>query len=371
MAAPEPGTTLAGKYVIERVLGVGGMGVVVAARHIDLDQRVAIKYLLPETLANPEIVERFAREARAAAKIKGEHVARVLDVGRFDDGAPFMVLEYLEGEDLSQLLERSGPLPIADAVGYVLEACEALAEAHAAGVVHRDLKPANLFLARRPDRRSIVKVLDFGISKVVDPSGHALTSTATVMGTPHYMSPEQLKASKHVDARSDIWALGVILFELLSNRKPFVGDTLAEIIGAILTNEPERLSSLRADVSLDLELAIARCLRDKAEERHASVKELAVALAPFASLAQQETVEKIARVLGASLRPSASGESALVDLGSAPMLAAPAAPSSGFDQTAIVVAQREAPSVSAADSTNLGAAAPLPVPSPPMLAPEE
>ncbi len=352
MPVPEIGGTLAGKYIIERVLGVGGMGVVVAARHIELDQKVAIKYLLPETLANPEIVERFAREARAAAKIRGEHVARVLDVGKFDDGAPFMVLEYLEGEDLSHLLDRCGPLPIADAVGYVLEACEALAEAHAAGIVHRDLKPANLFLAKRPDRRSIVKVLDFGISKVADTASQALTQTAAVMGTPHYMSPEQLIASKHVDARSDIWALGVILFELLSNRKPFDGDTLAEIIGAILNNEPERLSSLRPEVTLDLEFAIARCMQNKPHERHASVKEFAVALAPFASQGQQETVEKIARVLGASLLPTAGAEGQRSQPRLSLELLSSAAASEGADRTGIVGAMAAPQSVAMTNLTS-------------------
>ena len=334
MAAPEPGTTLAGKYVVERVLGVGGMGVVVAARHIQLDQKVAIKYLLPDALANPEVVERFGREARAAAKIRGEHVARVIDVGNFDDGAPFMVLEYLEGENLEELLERRGPLPIAEAVGYVLETCEALAEAHSAGVVHRDLKPANLFLARQPDRRSIVKVLDFGISKLVDPSGNGITKTSSIMGTPYYMSPEQLIASKGVDARSDIWALGVILYELITNRKPFGGESIAEIIGGILQNEPERVSVLRSDVTLDFELCIARCLASKPANRHASVGELALALAPFAAIDQRSTIEKIARVLGDSLAPPRDV--------SAPDEAAPAslvidpAPPSGFASTAIV-----------------------------------
>src|SRR5271165_3220466 len=216
------GDILAGKYRIEKVLGAGGMGVVVAARHLDLDQRVAIKCLLSHTRTVPEIVERFTREARAAAKIQGEHVARVIDVGRFDDGTPFMVMEHLRGNDLADELAKSGPLPVTDAVRYLLETCEALAQAHALRIVHRDLKPANLFLAAQPGRRAIIKVLDFGISKVIDPSGGALTKTASIMGTPYYMSPEQLLSSKSVDERSDIWALGIILYELLVGRPPFM-----------------------------------------------------------------------------------------------------------------------------------------------------
>ena len=175
-STPEPGQLLAGKYVIEEVLGVGGMGVVVAAKHVQLDQKVAFKYLLPAALLNPEVVERFAREARAAAKIRGEHVARVIDVGQFDDGAPYMVMEHLEGKDLARILEKNGPLPIEDAIRYLLETCEALAEAHAAKIVHRDLKPSNLFLARQPDKSDIIKVLDFGISKTGDAPSASLAS---------------------------------------------------------------------------------------------------------------------------------------------------------------------------------------------------
>ncbi|MCA9587667.1 MAG: serine/threonine protein kinase, partial [Myxococcales bacterium] len=189
---PKAGDVLAGKYEVEHVLGQGGMGVVVAARHKQLDQRVALKFLLPEAMAHAQVVERFAREARAAARIKGEHVARVIDVGEMEGGIPYMVLEYLEGRDLGAALAADGPLPVGDAVRYVLETCEALAEAHAAGIVHRDLKPANLFIAKHPGQRDIVKVLDFGISKMIEPANQALTQTATVLGTAFYMSPEQL-----------------------------------------------------------------------------------------------------------------------------------------------------------------------------------
>jgi len=217
---PPPGTLLAGKYRVEGVLGTGGMGVVVAAHHEQLDQKVAIKLLLPEAAAHPEIVERFAREARAAAKIRGDHVARVIDVGALDDGTPFMVMEYLEGRDLAQELREARPLASTDVAHWILEACEAIAQAHAARIVHRDLKPSNLFLARQLNKSVIVKVLDFGISKSIDPDAPALTRTTSLVGTAFYMSSEQLTAAKTVDTRADIWALGVIMYELLAGTPP-------------------------------------------------------------------------------------------------------------------------------------------------------
>src|SRR4051812_29611172 len=212
VAGVREGDVLAGKYRVDKILGAGGMGVVVAAHHVQLDERVAIKFLLPEALGNAEAVARFAREARAAVKIKSEHVARVIDVGTLETGAPYMVMEYLEGGDLSQVLASRGPLPVEEAVEYVLQACEAIAHAHALGIVHRDLKPANLFLIRRPDGTNAIKVLDFGISKVMPgksaSSDNAMTRTRTVMGSPLYMSPEQMASTRDVDGRTDLWALG-------------------------------------------------------------------------------------------------------------------------------------------------------------------
>ena len=191
---PVAGDLLADKYRVERLIGVGGMGAVLAAKHIDLDERVAIKMLLPHIPTHGEPVARFLREAQAAAKIRSDHVVRIYDVGRLDSGAPFIVMEYLEGSDLAQTTDARGPLPIEDAVGYVLQACEAIASAHALGIVHRDLKPANLFLTTMPDGSARVKVLDFGISKVSRgdvSSSMGLTSTTSIMGTPAFMPPEQ------------------------------------------------------------------------------------------------------------------------------------------------------------------------------------
>ena len=300
-SAPEPGQTLAGKYLVEEVLGIGGMGVVVAAKHLQLDQRVAIKYLLPQALLNPEVVERFAREARAAAKIRGEHVARVIDVGQFDDGAPYMVMEHLDGHDLAKHLELHGPLPIEDACRFLLETCEALAEAHAAKIVHRDLKPSNMFLATQPDKSAIIKVLDFGISKTGDAPSASLTKTSALMGTAFYMSPEQLTNPKGVDHRSDIWSLGVILYELLAGRQPFIGETVPEIIGGILQNQPDALKTLRADVPAGIEALIAKCMQTKPADRYQSVAQLAKAIGPFAHLRDRLSIDIASRVLGEKL----------------------------------------------------------------------
>ena len=233
-AGVREGDVLAGKYRVERVLGVGGMGVVVVAHHLQLDEKVALKFLLAEALGDSEAVIRFVREARAAVKIKSEHVARLIDVGQLENGSPYMVMEYLKGGDLAAWLQERGTMPLEQAVEFVLQACEAIAEAHALGIVHRDLKPANLFCIRRADSRLSIKVLDFGISKIVRKTGDlhpdvSMTRTNAVLGSPAYMSPEQMQASKHVDARTDIWSLGVILFELLSGRIPFEGEAVTEL----------------------------------------------------------------------------------------------------------------------------------------------
>jgi serine/threonine-protein kinase len=290
-----PGDILAGKYRVERVLGVGGMGVVVAAHHIHLDETVALKFLLAEALDNPEAVARFVREARAAVKIKSEHVARVSDVGELDDGTPYMVMEYLAGSDLSEWLRQHGPMPVEVAVDFVLQACEAIVDAHVLGIVHRDLKPANLFCVRRNDGQLSIKVLDFGISKIVTAGIHGpdMTSTAAVVGSPMYMSPEQLQSSKGVDLRTDIWSLGVILFELLTGRLPFEAPGVTELIIKIAIADAPPIRSVRHDVPAGLEQAIARCFEKDRERRFASIGELAIALKDFGSGSALASVERI------------------------------------------------------------------------------
>ena len=280
-----PGNKFAGKFVIERLLGQGGMGAVYSALHEGLRQRFAIKVLLGDVAQNAEAVQRFMNEASAAASIQSEHVARVTDVSRTESGMAYMVMEYLEGQDLAQLLEARGRLPAGEAVGYVLQAIEGVHQAHVAKIVHRDLKPSNLFLARKADGTQIIKVLDFGISKMtgLDAQAAALTSTRAMLGSPLYMSPEQLRNSKSVDGRSDVWSLGVILYELLTGQVPYGGDSLGELFACILENDPPSLRSIEPSIPPGLEAAVLQCLRKKREERFGSVVELAQALAPFAN----------------------------------------------------------------------------------------
>jgi serine/threonine-protein kinase len=294
------GEVLAGKYRVERVLGEGGMGVVVAAHHIGLDERVAIKFLRPEMLENSEAVDRFAREARAAVKIKGEHVARVFDVGTLETGAPYMVMEFLQGEDLSARIRLRGPLGCEDAVAFVLQACEAIAEAHTLGIVHRDLKPSNLFCIRGADGRPAIKVLDFGISKVASLTASApgpATQTNCVLGTTLYMSPEQLHSAKGVDGRTDIWALGVVLFELLTGRVPFEGETHVQVAVKVSVEAPPSLRAIRPDAPPELEAVIMRCLEKRRELRYPDVAELALALLPFSPKRSKASVERITGII--------------------------------------------------------------------------
>lgn len=272
------GTILAGKYRIVRRLGEGGMGVVYEAMHTRIEQRVAIKMLLPEVLDVPDVVSRFEREARAAGKLRSENTARVLDVDVTDAGLPYMVMELLDGSDLGKMLERTGPLPIPTAVDFVLQACNAMAEAHAAGVIHRDLKPSNLFVTEAGK----VKVLDFGISKVENDKDARVTATKTVVGTPLYMSPEQVRSAKHVDARSDIWSLGIIMYELLCGRTPFEGSTTAAA-AAICIDEPPPIATYRQGVPGELEHAVMTALQKDANARYQTVQAFAAAIAHFGS----------------------------------------------------------------------------------------
>jgi serine/threonine-protein kinase len=303
---PKVGDLLVGKYRIESVLGQGGMGIVYAATHELLCQRVAVKLLLTQAAQNPDAAGRFLNEARAAARIQAENVARVSDVGMLDTGIPYMVMEFLDGIDLNDLLAKRGRLPIPDAVDYLLQATEAVAQAHALGIVHRDLKPANLFLARRPDGTSLVKVLDFGISKTTGVLGQSSsnTSTQSLLGSPYYMSPEQLRSSKNVDRRTDIWSLGVILYELLTGAKPYVGETIGALFAAILEQEPRPLSLLRADAPPALDAVFLRCLRRNPDERWSNTQELAIALAPFCTARGGASIDRIVGIGAASGAPS-------------------------------------------------------------------
>src|ERR1019366_4406212 len=296
---PAVGEVLADKYRIERVLGQGGMGIVFAAMHLNLDERVAIKFLLPELSSDPALVARFLREGRAAIKIRSEHVVKVLDVATMPGGTPYMVMEYLHGRNFEELLEEQGRLPFELAVDHVLQATEALAEAHALGMVHRDLKPANLFLAHRVDGSPCVKVLDFGITKVVDPNNASFdaTSANVVMGSPRYMSPEQMRSTRAIDARADIWALGVILQELITGVAPFDGTTIPDLLAAILQDPPPPLRQLRPDAPEGLERVIGKCLEKEPSARYADVAELTEALAPFGTASARLSADRVSRVI--------------------------------------------------------------------------
>jgi serine/threonine protein kinase len=302
------GTLLDGRYRIERVLGAGGMGVVTLATHVALNRPVAIKLLHARSLASPEAVARFVREARAAVTVASDHVVRVLDVASLDTGEPYIVMEYLVGRDARAHLAERKNLDVAEVVDIVAQACLGVGRAHRAGIVHRDLKPANLYVLDAPEREVplLVKVLDFGVSKIrrdeIGVHEVSLTRSTAFLGTPLYMSPEQIRASRDVDARADVWALGCILHELLVGRAPYRRESLGLTCAAILVEEPEALSRSRADVPRAIESIVRRCLEKDRDARFADGFDLAAALAPFAS---QATREEMKRVLGIDARPTA------------------------------------------------------------------
>ena len=284
---PKVGTIIAGKYVRERVLAVGGMGAVMSATDEALDRKVAIKFMLPKALDNPEVRTRFLREARSAVTIRSEHVVDIYEVGVAPPNVPFIVMEYLPGKDLHRFLETTrGNIPIPEAVDYVLQACEALAAAHALGIVHRDIKPSNLFLTPRVDGSGLVKVLDFGISKATgvrfESHTKSLTQSSVALGSPLYMSPEQVRNSKSVDVRTDIWSIGIVLYELLTKSLPFDGETVPSLAAAIASDPPRPLRDARPDVPPELEDVVAKCLVKDPAQRYQTIGAFARALAPFA-----------------------------------------------------------------------------------------
>jgi eukaryotic-like serine/threonine-protein kinase len=287
------GSIIARKYRVDRFIGKGGMGVVVAASHLALNRTVAIKLIRADCAQNPVAVERMVREAKAAAVIKNEHVTQVLDVGTLDSGAPFIVMEYLEGCDLQTLLARDGPLPVADAVDFVLQACEAIAEAHRNGIVHRDIKPANLFLARLPGGMTRIKVVDFGISKMIGVErGQPLTQPCTVVGSLYHMAPEQMRGAL-VDARTDVWAIGVLLYEMVTGQKPFRDQSWPAVCAHLLNDAAPLLAGSVAGMSQELQPVIERCLRRLPEDRFENVAELAVALSRFGTRKAHVSLERI------------------------------------------------------------------------------
>jgi serine/threonine protein kinase len=306
----ELGAELGGKYRIARLLGVGGMGAVVEARHLQLGEPVAIKFLLPRTVGRAHRSARFLREARAASRLKSAHVARVFDVDERADGTPYIVMEYLTGETLAARLAREEPTPVAQLVDELLEAGEAIAEAHSLGIVHRDLKPANLFLARGAGNVLAVKVLDFGILKHLGDAAAAddATTGEAPIGSPPYMSPEQLTRASEVDHRTDIWSLGVCLYEGLTGSSPFAGSSFMQTCTQVLQSRPLPVSEVRADVTSELSAVVARCLMKDPAARFASVAELARALVPFGTERARRSLSVIDAIAAPRSEPLPGGE---------------------------------------------------------------
>ena len=380
-----PGTILDGKYVVERALGEGGMGIVVAARHTVLNTRVAIKVLLPGAMVDKDTVERFHREARSAVRIHSPHAARVHDVGTLADGTPYMVMDLLSGKDLSAMLDERGSLSPIEVVGYVGQALEALHEAHALGIIHRDLKPANLFLAEQPNGPPIVKVLDFGIARDFhEGNEQRLTRTRAVMGSPAYMSPEQMREARSADVRSDIWSMGVCLYELLTGRPPFNADTLPDLFVTVLQGTPVPPSTLRPEVPIGLSETVLRCLEKDPARRFQSARELAHALATGESgaswpaaraSAATSSARMIAAAAGAPSSPSlpsterlATSRTLADNQGSAPRLkyvwlalAAFGVVGAGLVGTTLFVRRKAPPPVVAAATTVVPAPPPPPI----------
>ncbi|MGE5181382.1 MAG: serine/threonine-protein kinase [Acidobacteriota bacterium] len=298
---PEPGMVLLGKYRVDSLIGEGGMGAVLKAQHLDLDELVAIKVLLPEMMAKKDIELRFLREAKAAVKLKGEHVARVLDVGRLDEApfihVPYIVMEYLDGADLNAIIKAHGPQEPAVAVDLMLQACEAIAEAHSLGIIHRDIKASNFYIQQNEGEPPRLKVLDFGIATT--PAGVSeLTDGQSVIGTPAYMAPEQMRATRIADARSDIWSMGVVLYEMLEGKRPFRADVYSDLCLKIGMDPPEEM--VVPSVPEGLRAVVMKCLEKPIERRYQSVAELAFDLMPFASdpVLARASVETCARMLG-------------------------------------------------------------------------
>jgi serine/threonine protein kinase len=273
------------RYEITRRIGGGGMGEVYEARHTKLRRRFAIKFLRPHLTLRPEILTRFTREARAAGSLESEHLTATIDLGETADGTPYIVMEYLDGEDLARLLARTGQLSVQRAIGIAIQTCRGLSVAHGRGIVHRDLKPSNLFVSRHSDGTDLVRVLDFGIAKLnsldVDEST-LVTSEGQLLGTPAYMAPEQARGLPGLDEGVDVYAVGAILYEMLSGQKAHPGRARNEVLYHVLTQPIARLASLRSDVPDELVRIVERALASNPRDRYASVDDLAVRLEVFA-----------------------------------------------------------------------------------------
>jgi serine/threonine-protein kinase len=281
MVMPLAGRLLAGKFRLLSEVGRGGMGAVWLARNIHVERDVALKLILPEVLKNPEIVARFRDEARVAARIGHPGICDILDFELTPIG-PVIVMELLRGENLAQRIEREGRLPVPVALGIASQALVALEAAHRAGIIHRDLKPENLFLHQPGGGPMVVKLMDFGISKFTDRAS-GLTASGVIMGTPEYMAPEQIHGAVNADARTDIWAIGAVLYRALTGEQPFTGQTVPEILIEIASGSPRPIGP---EVPPALAGVVLRCLRRAPAERWQSARELGEALQPFVTRSQ-------------------------------------------------------------------------------------
>jgi eukaryotic-like serine/threonine-protein kinase len=289
------GDLIAGKYRVARVHKRGALGVTVEALHTQLGQRVAVRILAADPAAYPEAARRFLRGARLAVQFQNEHTARIMDVGTLESGTPYIVAEFLPGSDLQRVLRVREWLPVPEAVDYVLQACQALSEAHAHDVVHRNLKPTNLFLTRRDGARRLV-VLDFGVSD--DPLSDAAINSGGIGGAAAalaYLAPEQIRDASAVDARADIWALGAVLHEMLTGCALYESHTAPGLLAMIAADPPVPVSNLRPEIPAELEAVVLRCLNKDRDERYESVGALASALRPFASTSGHEAAERLSR----------------------------------------------------------------------------
>lgn len=330
------GEVLAGKYRVERIPGRNGLGVLVQVRHMELGQEVTLKFLVPDACMYPEFVQRFIREARAAVKVQGEHVARVTDVGRLASGAPYMVREFLRGPDLSEVLKVRGPLPIAEACDYIIQAAEAVAEAHVLGIAHRNLRPTTLVVTRRSDGAPLVKVFDFAAAEAlhVEPFAKqsvSLVGSSALLSSLPYLSPEQVRDPQGVDFRADVYGLGAILYELLAGIAPFEAESAPALLAMVAADLPVRLRTLRFGLPMPLEEAVMRALEKSRELRFSTVAEFALALKPYASADSSSSIERIVRLSRRGTRPPPVGEARV----SSPAI--PIASSLGFDDQPTVV----------------------------------
>jgi eukaryotic-like serine/threonine-protein kinase len=291
------GEILAEKYRAERVLGAGAMGVVVRVRHLESSEIFALKFLRPSVARDPSATARFLREAQAAGRIQNPHVVRISDVGTLTTGVPYLVMEYLEGITLEARLKGGPPLDVENACDFALQACEGLAAAHATGIVHRDIKPANLTLCPRDGQNELLKILDFGVSKIID-ENQGLTRTQTALGSPLYMSPEQMRSARTADARADQWSLGAVIYRMLTGKLPFSAASLPRVCVLVMEGSFAPMSSLRPELPAPLVAAVERCLKVEPDERHDDVADLAQALAPFAGFEGEISVERCRKILG-------------------------------------------------------------------------